>query len=385
MIEAIPHVIPNLLEEDWRENALVRLPAIFPNQGARDLAALCTLTHRFAIDYLDQAPAVLAYVGWGAVPRTRTDRAYIAQRFGSAASRGLKLRDFLAEFSAPLPIRKLRSVAICPSYFPAIVDLRRLELSDLAQAIPDTPVAQAKWLRVMRDWHSYEQRYGGSDSAVKLRDLYRWAAMTFGREAQEGFGAHHTVRDIVDFVFSNPPGSLNPRWTMGAALAAVDRWHGELGKRRDEEVFLAANGIGFEDPIDYGHLPDRRAVASFEFVALRSGLDLFTEGAAMRHCVSTYSRKVVAGQSFIYSIRHGERRVATLEVAPQQPNNRHAFKTVQLVGPCNADPKKEIKLAALLFVQRENLRLADEWRAERDARRKAPKDMKWWTGGAGDG
>lgn len=353
---------PDLIDaQDWRKNATARAHQLFKsNQGVANIAALMAAAHPYAIQYIEQAPAVVPFCTFGRPVTTRQDRAYIAARFGSAVHMGPRLKELLSGFGAPLQIRKLSAYSVNSTSFPALIQLRKIEPSDLAQAIPDKPGQQAKWLRALREVVRFEKTFSHRDHS----GLWRWAVMTFGRETP----SHEEVRDLLDML-QREPEIFNPKWTMAGAIEAQERWHRDLAKQTSEEKFLRSHGFGFEDQFDYAPLPDHGEAGGFEFVALRSGLDLFTEGAAMRHCVSTYVRKVMSGQSRIYSVRKDGRRVATLELSEVG----RSWAPVQIKGPYNAQPPKEVQRAAITFVFFENARIKEEREAEK-------KTMGYWTG-----
>jgi len=113
-------------------------------------------------------------------------------------------------------------------------------------------------------------------------------------------------------------------------------------------------------PIDYALLPQRAELGGFDFVALRTGEQIFSDGNEMRHCVSTYTRQVSSGQSRLFSIRRDGRRIATLEL---QSNSNSlecdvAYSMGQLRGPCNTQPSAEICGVAKSFLDNVNTTIA---------------------------
>ena len=53
-----PKQMPDLIDDGtWREAALARMIEVFPtNRGLRPMYVLMARAHRFAIDYIEQAP-----------------------------------------------------------------------------------------------------------------------------------------------------------------------------------------------------------------------------------------------------------------------------------------------------------------------------------------
>lgn len=349
--------IPGIVDDSWEANAVMRARRLYPNTGTHSLATLMARTHRFAIEYMEQCPAVVVYASWGSQAKRPKERLMVASRFGSAVSRGLKLRDMMAEFNGPLQVRGLYGSACIPSNYPAILDLRKIAPSDLAQAIPEKKGQQLAWLRVLRMWRKNRKALSFQDD----RRLWEWIVKAGSVAVREGFPTpDFHVGDIIDMVVRGQI-PLNPEWTFRSAVAATDRWHRELAQRHDSETFLLRHGVKFDEERSYAPLPTEAAVGEFNFVALRSGLDLFLEGKAMHHCVASYVRDVMIGGSRIYSIRRGEDRVATMELL----SSGRRFNIAQLKGRFNATPTKPVKAAAESFLLQVNAAGTDEAAARR--------------------
>lgn len=357
-------------DNDWPSDAAQRLRALFPNLGARETAWPMARSHRHAIQYLEQAPALIAFVTWGAQPRTGSDRRLMAQRFGSATYREPRLKDMMRAFGAPLPIRKICGAAVIPSNYKTILALRKVPPSTLSQAIPERPGAQMLWLRALRRFHDrFVSRMAHRDTA----EIWAWAVKAIGAAAIEGVpGVTTSIDEIIDMLV-NAPDRFNAVLSFAGALAAADRWHKELAARQNEERFLRQYGIEFDHQIDYAPLSNEGQVGGLTFTALRSGLDLFEEGRAMRHCVGVYIRDVLLGSSRIYSITSNGARVATLELSPA-PGGRYAL--AQVKAHCNGKPSAPVLRATEDFIRTENERIA----AERRARRRTLKPREFWIG-----
>ena len=71
----------------------------------------------------------------------------------------------------------------------------------------------------------------------------------------------------------------------------------------------------------------------FEVVPITTSADLYREGYALHHCVGAYGSAVQYGHAYVYSVREGGERIATLSLqrysnAPRSNNAR----TVQQTG-----------------------------------------------------
>jgi len=89
-------------------------------------------------------------------------------------------------------------------------------------------------------------------------------------------------------------------------------------------------------------------INDIQFVRLRTPQDLAEEGAAMSHCVATYSPQLARGGSFIWSLRaRNEDRLATLEIR-LKPNGRPVM--VQLRARANEDVSHQIWQAVQIWL-----------------------------------
>lgn len=90
---------------------------------------------------------------------------------------------------------------------------------------------------------------------------------------------------------------------------------------------------------------DEAPLGRWSFVELTSGEDLFREGQAMRHCVSSYAARCASGYSAIVSIRHNGTRCLTVEINPR------TRQVVQARGPCNRQANTEEQRAVSLWMK----------------------------------
>lgn len=99
-----------------------------------------------------------------------------------------------------------------------------------------------------------------------------------------------------------------------------------------------------------GRYSRRRSSSGLRMVALRTGPQLREEGRVMDHCVGTYAHLVATGECQIFSVRQGEKRLATLEVR----RNRQSAKVqiIQLQGPSNSRVPEPAASFARIWVDR---------------------------------
>jgi PcfJ-like protein len=240
-------------------------------------------------DLAETFPALLFALSTGYGSTRRRDRSF------DLVCRGASLRHAAEALGLPWWLRKLPAQAFTgplPS-FPAGEDygLR------IASFIPHAPEATAAWLKRVTD----AQDGAGSEYAL-------WMA----RQAEpEGW-----PEDLFDLMaawawYSQRPSLFGHRLLRrpwGADMS-FKRAREEVGAWRQRLRLSEYLGTGIETP----WLADG-VVAGFTFVALRTIEDFIGESAALDNCLDQYADQLNAGQSAIFSIRKGERRVACVEI-----------------------------------------------------------------------
>ena len=90
---------------------------------------------------------------------------------------------------------------------------------------------------------------------------------------------------------------------------------------------------------------------------LCSGEDIWLEGRAMHHCVSSYTQSVIAGNCRLFSVRRGDERLATFELQVTAPHPDgdsfwpDAYRIAQIKGPCNAPPTQSVLEAVSKYLK----------------------------------
>jgi hypothetical protein len=87
-------------------------------------------------------------------------------------------------------------------------------------------------------------------------------------------------------------------------------------------------------------------VNGYHIVPLDSAKKLWKEGRAMHHCAGSYDYRVAAGNCYIYSVRQGDKRMATVELVREQGKVR----PLQIRAACNAKPPKDVKIAVSKWI-----------------------------------
>lgn len=327
---------------DFRDEVQVleRAKKAVPNNGLTWLAALAAKQHRYAIEYIEQAPVLVLAATFGKPLRggsvSKEQLAYVANRFRRIE--GMKLKDAMKEFHLPYPLRKLRSTAVAAAYAEVIWNLRNVPPSALSQAIPDKVSDQQAWLKALKS----VRRRAELRAATLPDGALQWFVSALGvavRGAKNRRVLLSNASDLVDLFVSS---RFNPAWTFDEAVTAHGLWVADMAKRDSLKSFFATYGVGLDHEVNFAPQPNEMTtIDGMDVVPLRSGEALITEGALMRHCVSTYMRDILAARSCIYSLQKNGKRVATLELSS---GGRPVLK--QLRGPCNARVTPDVESAA---------------------------------------
>lgn len=346
-----------LKNEGWVTAHADEADALFQNQALKTTAVMIAVLHPRAIDYITQAPVLVMGVMQGSDLYKQKERQLVAEKVKPLVERGVRLRELLAAFGLPVQLRALNAWALAPSRWRAIRLLAKVPPSTLAQAVPEKPLRQVDWLNALGAWTD--------TMGSRFNDSYKlatWAAVNLsnaalsGRSGDANRAIQNSASDLADFAGSHGV-NFNEKWDVPQALAAAERWHAELALKSNEEKFFAQHGIGWRDPIDYGRFPAEMDVGNgLRVVALRSGEDVWLEGRAMHHCVSSYTTQMVKGGCRLFSVRRGDERLATFELRPDYMADRTTFEkalwgVMQIKGPCNAAPVMYAREAVGKFLE----------------------------------
>lgn len=330
---------PTIGDAGWQRDAIDRAVALFSEAERRDhrnlpgVAVIMARSHRFAIELIEQAPVLCLLL-----KSARNDETVAKVR--AALDGGTSLRDLLRQYEAAPQFRLLRPEALLYTHRSDLKHLSSaIDASTLAQIIPRDGHAQGVWLSTLGQWIARMQR-GAKPETLHLA----WAASQIGRGAKA-----HEWNEIADLAV-HLDDKFNQRWSWAKAREEAEAWHRQIRRIKDHRNFFRQYGLRYEDVIDYSPLPPHASVLGLDFVALQSGEALTEDGFVMHHCVASYAGQVIKGTSRIYSIRQGEKRLATLELCRQDKR----LLLVQLKGPYNSAASNDVRGAARIFVEQCN-------------------------------
>ena len=238
--------------------------------------------------------------------------------------------------------------------------LTRKEVHHLVTAPGGLSFDQAFWRAIALTYtmdHGAALRIAGSKIATSPR-----GELGFWRQAVQFFSANPVSRermdDLVDFLGERRRrgGFSFEGRTIGSLERLMREWHDDLAAVRRIEAArqreaIRENGGGFvrvaehwrgATLADWSWKPSdkeaRKLRGEYAIVQLRTAAELVEETRAMRHCVSAYASKCVAGQASIWSLRLASPRhidrLLTIELDRQN-------RAVQVRGFANRLPRPD--------------------------------------------
>ncbi len=323
----------------WLLSACSRGLSLFTDRTLQMPATVLAAVHEAAIDYIEQAPALVVAATENSDLALLEHRERVTARFAICCEARPRLKELLRFYGVAPQLRRLSGSALRRNHFRLLNIVSEIPPSRLSQCIPADPAEQSAWLETTYQWHRHAARV--------TRDpdwLVAWAAANSCHRFPDA-----GIRELVDFA-GRDRAAFDTRWNLPQAVAACERWHAEIANK----AFSAGlSEDRLHEVADYGPLPLRATVSGHTFTALRSRAEIFAEGRAMHHCVATYAEDVLQGQCWIYSVKRDGAHAATLELS----RSRTGFEISQLCAHCNRTPARQTVIAAELFVSAINTAL----------------------------
>lgn len=284
----------------------------FPRTYRRRLRKLTSLSSRLG-DLLVSFPGVaFALVSGFSTPETRGEAVRLVRAGGG-------LKDIADVLGLPMWLKRLPPEAFHEplQHLPRGRDFALR----LGNAVPADPATAAVWLHAVMYGHMAcheafalwlaKQRAAANRFAMRL-PLRPLAAFAWYSDA-----AKVDARDLID-----RPWSDNMKFKT-----AVD----QTGIWIDRLSAAATPMPRRRGPGRYS----QRFSTGYRIVPLRTGAELREEGRCMNHCVGSYAHDVARGDCWIFSVRFGAERLATLEVVAGHGENAGRPLLAQLQGPRN--------------------------------------------------
>lgn len=333
--------------ESWVPINVAAAELMFADTRLQTNAMIFAGVHPQAIHFLEQAP-VLAVGLVGSNNTLPQNRYRAAARTAELLKSTPRLRDVLKARGFAKQLRAIDAKALCESHKVALTWLSKINPSVLAQNIPSDRDEQAEFLLGVQSWCDDFIRRGRDPAVAHIE----WIMLN-ARFVVTSLG----LLTIADFLFACPD-RFNPSWTYARANELAGQWHYELQAAGALERLGFQIGHSMDVEADYWPFPDRVAVGGLDVVALRSGRAVFEEGKAMHHCVASYAADIYQNRSRIFSVRDGEKRLATFELKAVDRNDKPyrgkwvmIWEPYQLQGPANGAVSERVREAVFKFVE----------------------------------
>jgi PcfJ-like protein len=236
--------------------------------------------------------------------------------------RGARLNQIASFMDIPMWTRKLK---------PAVADLFRYVPDNLHCYLPEKTWEQRLWLRAVMS------------KAYRNPDFTYWIArnvLKIGGRIDSVFDLLSNVNDWVMEAKREKPRCItrpfSPDMSVNTVRTESELWHEAIAKCKVPKS-------KYKIPAPW--YPAGQ-VNGYRIVPLDNAEKLWKEGRAMHHCAGSYDYRVAAGDCYIYSVRRGNKRMATVELVRDQGKVRPR----QMRAACNAKPPKAVRIAVMKWI-----------------------------------
>jgi PcfJ-like protein len=236
--------------------------------------------------------------------------------------RGVRLNQIASFMDVPMWARKLKpAVAHWFCYMP----------DELHWYFPEKTWEQRLWLRAFKS--------RGTDDP----DFAYWIArnvLKVGNRIHPVLSFLSDMNDWVKEAKREQPRCITRPFSPDMSVETVrtenELWH---------EAIAKCEAVKSDYKIPAPWYPAGR-IDGYQFVPLDSTEELWKEGRAMHHCAGSFDYRVAAGHCYIYSIRQGDTRVATVELVRKDGN----VQARQIRAACNAEPPNGVRVAVRKWI-----------------------------------
>ena len=290
-----------------------------------------------------------------------------------AIERGKPLRSVAQLAGVPFVMRAVPPRAVVEAYSARSWFERN---PHLINHMPKSARAIRTWFEILNhvgdispdfaEWCSKRMPFDCSyeEAAHEVRNIGDWVTASYNVQADRAI--QRTIEDLRDRVppkyFERQPTAVrngfelvrrpfSPDMSLATVRCLSEEWHDALAGRQ-----YSPQNTPLPEPWS-----EAAEAEKHQFVPIETALELYHEGKAMRHCVTTYAERVRWGDCYIYSMRKDEKRIATVEVVADGPTG---VQLGQVAGPCNQR------------VDRKTQRRVEKWFRSTKFTRPVPKKSK---------
>jgi hypothetical protein len=278
--------------------------------GSRNRLYQCAAKSRRALQLVEAFPTLAL-----AICELRHDP---RETIKELVEHGVSLRQVAEMMGIPWAFKKAK-----PAAAQFALQCSELDQSLVHAYLPDSLAHQKVWLQSV----AYASRVS--------RDYAEWVArhtIEIGTREQIAY----LVMDIADWVRASMAADpfvtrhFHPSMSLQTVCKLSREWHEAVANDQDRA------GAPFPPP----WYPASK-IYDVEIVPIESRAELYREGHAMHHCVGSYADRVYTGELYIFGIRRGRERLATIAL------NRtlEGPGVLQVRGPCNTAVSQRIMQA----------------------------------------
>ena len=282
----------------------------FPLKRRGEVYQAITASPRM-LQLADTFPALLAGIV-GAPGPVRDEAVGLVER-------GAKLGVLAEHARLPLALRKCRPGVVGMAlslHADRLTGDPDVDLGRLVRAfLPATTQAQRRWFGAVRqawhiggpylDWvarHALELGATRAAAGASVSDIADWVRAGYIAGIPK-----HTLRAIGQHVGTEGVGFVTRAFCPSMAVRTVrdlsGAWH--------EAVALSGTYAQKALPPPWR---DAETIAGLTITPLSTAAEIAAEGRAMHHCAKTLIPKVACGEAYLFGVRRGDKRIATVEV-----------------------------------------------------------------------
>jgi hypothetical protein len=328
---------------DWVSLAIERASRCFSEKRFKIGAAQLATLHPYAIDYIEQAPALVVFI---------LDEGDV-RKFSEACVLKLNLRDMMLRYALPLPLRLISGRALRSDHFAILKHLTAMEPEQLVSCIPRDHRKQKAWLSAVSDWSRYMDRifeepgFHREWALLNLRsseNLYELALYVKKyNDDFEPYGLYLSLAELKNAC-------------QGYRMKGID-YHEQAAQENQERArYVPTIFPRWQKTLDVAPFPAICQIKGFFFTALETFGELEAESHWLKYDLKAYEGRAQRQTSRLFSIKTRRNRVGTLEVGenPQdRPTNVGRFTIRKLF--CDGS-NVDLKDAAVTFVHSVNIR-----------------------------
>jgi len=332
----------------------------FPPYGRYSIYRACTRSRRL-LQLADAFP-FLAY-------RIAAQNSHSVKEAMWLINSGVKLRTVAGLMQVPMALRKVKPGAIGAAGTLLDSDYEIENLCELIHAaLPADTAGQRRWLRALSwasalggpyvEWvarNSHQLGDTNETTIAQVADIRDWVRACYISGIPRHVQRALRPRGLSDVGEQHVTRPFSPDMSIATVRDLCGQWHEAVALSDPKTTVPLPSPWRGPDTIDALNITPLDTVAA-----------IAAEGRAMHHCAAVLIAKIREGDSYLFSAREGETRIATVEVGRVGENS---VSIVQMRGSCNALLPKPLQACLMRWARQK-----DKWRLPN---REIPRASPW--------